>query len=131
MVKLSVIIPAYNEVPCLATSVHELMQYLKARYDSFAKETEIILVIDGATDGTLEMALQLAQAYPNLQVIVNLPNKGKGFSVRRGMVGSTRSKMRLYGCRSQYPSKYAGWDAQGAGGLLLCDRLKKSFLFQD
>jgi len=92
MVKLSIIIPAYNEVSCLATSVHELIQYLKARYDSFAKETEIILVIDGATDGTLEMALGLAQAYPNVQVLVNSPNKGKGFSVRRGMLAAHGAK---------------------------------------
>ena len=69
MVKLSIIIPAYNEVACLATSVHELVQYLKTRYDSLAKETEIILVIDGATDGTPDIALQLAQLNPDLQVL--------------------------------------------------------------
>jgi dolichyl-phosphate beta-glucosyltransferase len=92
MVKLSIIIPAYNEVACLATSVHDLVQYLKTRYNSLAKETEIILVIDGATDETSDIALQLAEVYPNLQVLVNFPNKGKGFSVRQGMLAANGEK---------------------------------------
>lgn len=92
MVKLSIIIPAYNEVSCLAASVHELVQYLKTRYDSLAKETEIILVIDGATDGTREVAVQLAQVYSNVRVLVNSSNQGKGFSVRRGMLAAHGEK---------------------------------------
>ena len=92
MLKLSIIIPAYNEVSCLATSVHEVVLYLRSRYESWAKETKIILVVDGAIDGTRDLALQLAKLYPNVQVLINFPNKGKGFSVRRGMLAAHGEK---------------------------------------
>lgn len=92
MVKLSIIIPAYNEVACLAPSVHDLVRYLQTRYTSLARETEIIIVIDGATDGTYDISLQLAQVYPNVQVLVHYPNQGKGFSVREGMLAAHGEK---------------------------------------
>jgi dolichyl-phosphate beta-glucosyltransferase len=78
---LSIIIPAFNEERRLPKAIEQIGAYLAAR----PLRAEIIVVNDGSTDGTAELAERSKGKYPNLRLISNNGNRGKGFSVRHGM----------------------------------------------
>jgi glycosyltransferase involved in cell wall biosynthesis len=74
--KLSVIIPVYNEVG----SIREIIRRVRAT----GLADEIIVVDDGSSDGTRELLQQLA-GQENLQVIFHPVNQGKGSAIRSGL----------------------------------------------
>lgn len=81
---ISIIIPAYNEVSRIETTLSSIARYIahnQARY-------EVIVVDDGSVDGTPSIAEQYSSVIKNFTVLVNNKNKGKGFSVRRGMLAA-------------------------------------------
>lgn len=75
--KLSVIIPVYNEKDTLP----ELLRRVQAT----GLADEILLVDDGSTDGTRELLDELSAAADNLRVILHERNQGKGAAVRTGL----------------------------------------------
>jgi dolichyl-phosphate beta-glucosyltransferase len=75
---LSIIIPAYNEEKRLPGTLQKIRAYLAAVQWEFA---EIIVVDDGSRDGTLEIAQRAG-----VRVLVNPGNRGKGYSVRHGIL---------------------------------------------
>lgn len=78
---LSVIIPAYNEEKRLGRTLEELDGYLKGKEYKY----EIIVVDDGSSDGTADVALSSDLAERSiLKVFLNDKNRGKGYSVREG-----------------------------------------------
>jgi glycosyltransferase involved in cell wall biosynthesis len=74
--KLSVIIPVYNEVESIETILKRVQATKKAR--------EIILVDDGSKDGTRDILTKL-EGKKGLRVILHEKNQGKGAAVRTGM----------------------------------------------
>jgi dolichyl-phosphate beta-glucosyltransferase len=78
---LSVVIPAYNEALRLGATLQAVQEFLASR--SYA--TELILVDDGSTDSTPAVFREFQSRYP-ARVLRNEPNRGKGFSVRRGVL---------------------------------------------
>ena len=80
-VRLSVVIPAFNEGERLDGTLARVFEYLSGRGGSF----EVIVVDDGSTDGTVATARRAAERRRNLRVVLNGRNRGKGFSVRRGV----------------------------------------------
>jgi glycosyltransferase involved in cell wall biosynthesis len=84
---LSVVIPAYNEEQRLPLSLQKIAEYL-AREPG--RPAEILVVNDGSADRTAAVARALAQKLegPNLSIRVlhNPGNRGKGYSVRHGML---------------------------------------------
>lgn len=82
--KLSIIIPAYNEEDRIVRTMAETVSYL-SRQDY---TSEIIVVSDGSTDGTR----RVVEEWPDpgesvtLKVIEYHPNRGKGYAVRLGML---------------------------------------------
>ncbi len=89
---LSIVVPAYNEQSRLPDTIRQIEDYLTLTPWSFH---EILIVDDGSTDGTAEAASALAGKNPNLRVLRNPGNKGKGYSVRRGML-EARGEWRLF-----------------------------------
>src|SRR5581483_2460170 len=82
MPKYSIVIPAYNEAKRLGSSLERVGNYVTTqRWDA-----EVIVVNDGSHDGTPELVLQCAQRYPFMRLIENPGNRGKGYSVRNGMM---------------------------------------------
>src|SRR6478735_605867 len=81
MQKLTVIIPFYNEQATLKAIV-ELV--LAAPLVETAKE--LILVDDGSSDGSAEIAMRLADEHPDtVRYVAMSANCGKGAAVRRGL----------------------------------------------
>jgi dolichyl-phosphate beta-glucosyltransferase len=81
---ISIVIPAYNESQRLPDTLQVVKHYLKQENLSH----EILVVDDGSRDNTPQIALSLKEQIPELTVIQNPQNSGKGFSVRRGMLAA-------------------------------------------
>ena len=78
--RLSVVIPAYNESARLPATLRRVREYLGAEGISH----EIVVVDDGSDDDTSEQARQAGGLAA--VVVRNETNRGKGYSVRRGML---------------------------------------------
>jgi len=74
--KLSVVIPVYNEINTLEKILSEV------RAVNITKE--IILVDDGSTDGSRELLKRLGKEDPKLKIIFQEVNQGKGAALREG-----------------------------------------------
>jgi dolichyl-phosphate beta-glucosyltransferase len=79
---VSVVIPAYNESARLPPTIARVREY----FAQSALSYEVVVVDDGSTDDTAARAR--ACGVPQLTVLVNEPNRGKGYSVRRGMLAA-------------------------------------------
>lgn len=77
---VSIVLPAYNEALRIGPSLDRIMAFI----DGHRLDSEVILVDDGSGDGTAEIAA--AHGAARLKVLRNAANRGKGFSVRRGML---------------------------------------------
>jgi glycosyltransferase involved in cell wall biosynthesis len=75
---LSIVIPAYNEAGRIVSSLEAIQQYAQGKDFS----VEVIVVDDGSTDNTVEVA----SAQAGVRVLRNQGNRGKGFSVRHGVL---------------------------------------------
>src|SRR4051812_8868100 len=80
-VDLSLVIPAFNEELRLLPTLERLHAHLSARPMSY----EILVVDDGSRDGTREVVAAAAARFPNIVLVCQRPNRGKGAAVRRGM----------------------------------------------
>ncbi len=78
-------IPAYNEEQRLPSTLDTVLAYLRHRESDFSP-WEVIVVNDGSRDGTAALVRRLAASEPNLRLLDNPGNKGKGYSVRHGML---------------------------------------------
>jgi len=80
---ISIIIPAYNEEKRLPAALERVIAWLQRGGWTFA---EIVVVDDGSTDGTLRVAEKAGNLFGCLRVVRNPGNRGKGYSVRHGML---------------------------------------------
>ena len=69
----SVVVPAFNEAPM----VPELVPALREAFAEFGLEGEVILVDDGSTDGTAELAERAGEGWANFRVLRHRVNLGK------------------------------------------------------
>jgi glycosyltransferase involved in cell wall biosynthesis len=81
-VKLSVIVPVYNEVATVRRAVQQILAV------SFPCEVEVVLVDDGSIDGTADALLDLPQD-DRLKVFRHERNRGKGAAIRTGAAAAT------------------------------------------
>jgi glycosyltransferase involved in cell wall biosynthesis len=82
---LSIIIPAYNEEQRIGRSLDEILRFLNEQSYS----AEVIVVDDGSRDTTGKIVADRKARYDQagqvLRLLTNSPNRGKGYSVRRGV----------------------------------------------
>jgi len=89
--KLSVIIPAYNESERIGRTLLSVDKYLSQQDYSY----EIVVVNDGATDNTAEVVNKFKKLVKHLRLIDNKKNHGKGYVVRQGLLES-KAAWRLF-----------------------------------
>ena len=89
--ELSIIIPAFNEEHRLPKTLETIRAYLKSR----SLRAEVLVVDDGSVDATAKVVELSRTCFPELQLISNERNRGKGFSVRRGML-EARGEIALF-----------------------------------
>jgi dolichyl-phosphate beta-glucosyltransferase len=77
----SIIIPAYNEASRLGPTLEAVLAYLRSQ----PWIAEVIVVDDGSTDETAKAVEEVALGNPNVRLVRNEINRGKGYSVRHGM----------------------------------------------
>lgn len=80
---LSIIVPAYNEESRLPETLRRIEDYISKTEWSFH---EVLVVDDGSKDKTFAAASRFAAGNPNIRVLQNPGNRGKGYSVRHGML---------------------------------------------
>jgi len=80
-VKLSILMPVYNEHATLASAIKEVLNV------AFPCEVELVVVDDGSTDGTRELYPSLAD--PRVKVHMHERNQGKGAAIRTAATAAT------------------------------------------
>jgi len=83
-VYLSLVIPVYNESKIIVSAIEKVLMYFFKKGYFF----EIIVVDDGSVDNTRELVRDFAKSRPNVILVSNGCNKGKGFSVKNGVLVS-------------------------------------------
>ena len=78
----SIVLPAYNESERIAATLGKIFAYAERN----GWKCEVIVVNDGSQDDTAEIVRQSAAEHPNLSLLENPGNRGKGYSVRNGML---------------------------------------------
>jgi len=91
---LSIIIPAFNEEKRLPRTLSRIREYLAQRHGNLS-DVEIIIVDDGSTDGTARVAEESARRMAPVRLVSNGRNRGKGYSVRHGML-EARGEVALF-----------------------------------
>ena len=79
---LSIIVPVYNE----EKTVIKILEKIKKNTPDFFKY-EIMVIDDGSTDQTKKLLEENKHLYDKL--LVNSTNKGKGYSVKKGMLNAS------------------------------------------
>jgi dolichyl-phosphate beta-glucosyltransferase len=92
--ELSIVIPSYNEEKRLPRTLTRIREYFAGRPLPL-DQIEVIVVDDGSTDGTAQIARDWSRQWPSVRLVSNDGNRGKGFSIRHGMLES-RGRFALF-----------------------------------
>jgi len=80
---ITIVIPAYNEEKRLGPTLSAVLSYLERGRWEFK---EIVVVDDGSTDGTAALVESVSARNPSVRLLRNPGNRGKGYSVRQGVL---------------------------------------------
>jgi dolichyl-phosphate beta-glucosyltransferase len=80
----SIVIPAYNESARLGATLEKVLHYVHGQ----GLSAEVIVVNDGSRDDTADIVRTFAANDPCVRLVENPGNRGKGYSVRNGMLNS-------------------------------------------
>jgi dolichyl-phosphate beta-glucosyltransferase len=78
----SIVIPAYNETARIERALASVSGCIR----KLGWDAEVLVVDDGSTDDTAALVEAWAERHPEVRLIRNRENRGKGFSVRNGML---------------------------------------------
>ncbi|HSW98843.1 MAG TPA: glycosyltransferase family 2 protein [Candidatus Saccharimonadales bacterium] len=82
--KLSIVMPCYNEKNTIKKIIAEVMDV-----NLGSTKKEIVVVDDGSKDGTRDILKQLAKKHPEIKLIFQEVNQGKGAALKKGILETT------------------------------------------
>jgi len=82
--RLSIVIPAYNECMRIEGTLARVLECVNHRQ----WDAEILVVDDGSTDNTVDIVQRWMARHDRLHLVKNPGNRGKGYSVRNGLLQS-------------------------------------------
>src|SRR5689334_22239866 len=82
--RYSIVVPAYNERARIGKTLEQILDHLRSQKWS----AEIVVVDDGSRDDTFQLVSGLCEQNPELRIIQNPGNQGKGYAVRNGMLNA-------------------------------------------
>jgi glycosyltransferase involved in cell wall biosynthesis len=85
-VKLSIVVPAYNEEARLGPMVQTYLEFFSERY---GEDLEFIIVVNGSVDRTPEIAREFASKWSQVKVIIEDKSVGKGAAIMLGFAAAT------------------------------------------
>lgn len=94
----AVVVPAFNEAPV----VPELVRSLRVTFEEYGLEGEVLLVDDGSTDGTGDLAEREGKGWPNLRVLRHRANLGKTEAVVTAAEATDREYLVLFDADLQH-----------------------------
>jgi dolichyl-phosphate beta-glucosyltransferase len=80
----SIVIPAYNEGTRLGATLEKVLAYVREQ----GWDAEVIVVNDGSRDNTADLVRSFSGKNPALRLVENPGNRGKGYSVRNGVLNA-------------------------------------------
>ena len=96
--KISVIIPMYNEENIITDTVNTVSDYMKAHFAE--GEYEVIFVNDGSKDTCAAMVA--AMEVPGIRLVTYEENHGKGYAIRRGVMAAEGDVIMFTDCDLAY-----------------------------
>lgn len=95
--KLSLLIPVYNEEDILSSTIAEIRDYMKK---TFVSEYEVIFINDGSSDRSEEILSSLCKE--EIRFISYKENKGKGYAIRQGALAAEGDVVLFTDCDLAY-----------------------------
>src|SRR5262245_31130781 len=80
---VSIVVPAFNEAARIGDSIRKIDEFMRTSPGSF----ELLVVDDGSVDDTVNLVKR--SRIKSLQLVQNDQNRGKGYSVRRGVLAAS------------------------------------------
>jgi dolichyl-phosphate beta-glucosyltransferase len=80
--RYSIVIPAYNESQRIVPTLEKILAYIAQQH----WDAELIVVNDGSKDETATIVRKYSKQNSRVKLIENSGNRGKGYSVRNGML---------------------------------------------
>jgi len=81
---ISIVVPAYNESARLGPTLDRVLSFVRQQ----AWDAEVIVVDDGSVDGTADLVREYARRNSMVRLVQNRGNRGKGYSVRNGVLSA-------------------------------------------
>jgi glycosyltransferase involved in cell wall biosynthesis len=85
---ISIVVPAYNEERRLFNT----LEAITSDFDGCGRSYEVIVVDDGSTDGTVEIARTASDRSSRVRILTP-PHRGKGHAVRRGVLAAAGARV--------------------------------------
>jgi glycosyltransferase involved in cell wall biosynthesis len=100
--KLSIIMPCYNEKQTIKKIIAEVIEV-----NLGSTKKEIVIIDDGSKDGTRDILQQLSKVHPEIKLIFQEVNQGKGAALKRGIIESTGDVVVIQDADLEYdPQEY-------------------------
>jgi glycosyltransferase involved in cell wall biosynthesis len=94
----AVLVPAFNEAPVIADLVAEL----KAGFERYGLSGDVVIVDDGSTDGTADLAASAGAEWSALKIVRHRVNLGKTEAMQTGAAATKRSRLVLFDADLQH-----------------------------